>query len=200
MTTRILWAIATAAALLSSPRVIAAEPDACIAIMLPSLRGTDGNTSDLSASIRELITNFLAGPSLKTLDLTSRLPQHAVEEAAQKDCGMVLSTTISRTRSGGSVGRVLGQAAGAAAWHVPYGSTAGSTAVRGALVAGGAAASAIASETRAKDEMRLDYRLLVSARPPDEGYDSAKAKNDGEDLVTPLIERLAARIVTAIAK
>jgi outer membrane lipoprotein SlyB len=94
---------------------------------------------------------------------------------------------------------VLGDAAGAAAWHLPYGgSTATSTAVRTAAIAGTAAASTIASNTRAKDEMQIEYRLTsgngVALR---EGKDRAKASSDGEDLVTPLVERMAGVVAAA---
>ena len=195
-------AMASAQAPTAGPGPATTQAVACVALLLPSVRGTDGDATALAASLRELIASFLTGPSLRTVTLDARLPQQAVLETQQKDCAHVLTLTITRKRSsGGGVGRVLGQAAGAAAWQIPYGSTTGAIATRGAVAAGAAAASSIASNTRAKDEMRIDYRLLAgNAVPLREGGESAKAKSDGEDILTPLIETVAAQIVAAVTQ
>jgi hypothetical protein len=172
----------------------------CIALPLPALRGADGTASELAAGLRDLVSGFLNGTSLRTVALESRLPDQALEEARAQQCAAVLTITLTRKKAGsGGLGRVLGDAAGAAAWHLPYGgSTATSTAVRTAAIAGTAAASTIASNTRAKDEMQIEYRLTsgngVALR---EGKDRAKASSDGEDLVTPLVERMAGVVAAA---
>ena len=172
----------------------------CFALPLPALRGADGAPNDLANGVRDLVASFLKGPSLRTVSLEARLPDQALEEARTKDCPSVLTITLIRKKAGtGGIGRVLGDAAGAAAWHLPYGgSTATSTAIRGAAIAGTAAASTIASNTRAKDEMQIEYRLASNAGATlREGKDRAKASADGEDLVTPLVERMAGVVAAA---
>jgi hypothetical protein len=177
----------------------ALQSETCIALVLPSVRGTEGNATDIASSLRDLIASYLTGPSLRTMALEARLPAQAIEEARQKDCGRVLTATLTRKHNEGGLGRTLGRAAGAAAWHVPYGGTAAAAAVRGAAVVGAVAVSSIASETRAKDEMRLEYRLsLADGTLVRDGVERAKASVNGEDLVTPLVERLAGTIVAAM--
>jgi hypothetical protein len=56
----------------------------------------------------------------------------------------------------------------------------------------------MASNTRAKDELQIEYRLASSAGVTlREGKDRAKASADGEDLVTPLVERMAGAVAAA---
>ena len=161
------------------------------------LRGADGTAAELAGGLRDLTSSFLKGPSLRTVALEARLPDQALEEARAQGCSAVLTLTLTRKRGGGGgLGRVLGDAAGAAAWHMPYGgSSAKSTAIRSAAIAGSTAASTIASNTRAKDEMQIEYRLASNTGVTlHEGKDRAKASADGEDLVTPLVERMAGAV------
>ena len=173
-------------------------PSRCLAVVLPSVQGVDGNATDVAAGIRDLFVSFLNGPALRTVTLDARLPAQAAIEARQKGCERMLLTTMVRKRDGGSkMGSVLGQAAGTAAWHMPYGA-AGSMA-RGAAIAGAQAASTLASDTRRKDEVRLEYRIgtpdtVAAAKPVSS---KAKARADGEDLLTPLVEQASATIFAA---
>jgi hypothetical protein len=178
------------------------SPARCIALPLPNLRGADGSSTELATALRDLVSSFLTGPSLRTVALDARLADQALEEASQKNCGTVLTVTLTRKKpGGGAFGKVLGDAAGAAAWHLPYGGSAGSTAARSAAIVGATAASSMASNTRAKDEMHIEYRLASDGQAAfRDGKDSAKAKADGEDLVTPLVERMATAIAAAVTK
>jgi hypothetical protein len=171
----------------------------CIALPLPTLRGADGTATELAGGLRDLVASFLKGPSLRTVALEARLADQALEEARARGCNTVLAITLIRKKGGGGLGQMLGNAAGAAAWHMPYGgSTAASTVVRSAAIAGTAAVSSIASNTKAKDELQIEYRLASDAGATvREGKDRAKAKADGEDLVTPLVERMAGVVAAA---
>ena len=171
----------------------AAEPRAvtCIALVLPSLQGSE--TSQAAASLRELIASFLTGPSLRTIALDARLASQAFEEATQKSCGHVLTTTFAQKRGGsGVLGRVLSDAATGGAWHIPYGSSTAAWATRSGAIAGAHAAASLASNTRAKDEVRLEFRLSSSdGTLVRDGQQSRKARADGEDLISPLVEQIA---------
>ena len=111
-------------------------------------------------------------------------------------------STLTRKRSGGSgVGTALGKAAGTAAWYVPYGGSGAAAVVRGAAVAGTHAVSELAGSTREKDEMTIEYSIArPGAATSAPKRESLKAKADREDLVTPLVERVAEAIVLTIAK
>ena len=67
--------------------------------------------------------------------------------------------------------------------------------------AAASAARAMATNTKSKDELTLDYRLET----PDgavviKNSAKAKASSDGQDLLTPLVERAAEEVVTAAMK
>jgi len=194
-----LPASAALAIVLALPAPAAAQdsPTSCLAVVLPSVQGVDGSASDVAAGLRDIFVSYLNGPALRVVPLDARLPAQAAIESRQKGCERMLLTTMVRKRDDGSkMSSVLGQAAGTAAWHVPYGA---GTLARGAAIAGAQAATTLASDTRRKDEVRLEYRLgtpdavatakVVSSK--------AKARSDGEDLLTPLVERASAEIFAA---
>jgi hypothetical protein len=190
--------IAVAAQEPSSPP----RPPACIAVVLPSVQGVEGDATAIGASLRDLFASFLKGPSLEVVRLESRLASHAFDEARLKQCPLVLTATMTRKRDGGGgghvLGNVIGQAGSSAAWGLPMGSV-GAAAVRGATVATTQAIGELASSTKARDEVRLDYKLTAidgkAVLVPK--TDKAKAQADGEDLLTPMVERAAEAIVAA---
>lgn len=179
-----------------------ASSQACVAIVMPSATGVDGDATAFSTSLRDLFAGYLTGPSLRAINLEARLPSQAIEEARQKECPNVLLTSIARKRDGGSGwGKALGQAAGSAAYYgIPYSGGAAAAAARGVAVAGAHAISAMASTTRAKDEVTLEYRIgtpdTVMRKAP--AKEKAKARSDGEDLLTPLVEKAAASIAAVV--
>lgn len=175
---------------------------ACIAVVLPSAQGIAGDAGDFSESLRELLISYLNGPSLRAVPLEARLASQALEEAQQKDCGHVLLTSVVRKRDEGSrLGKIFAQAAGPAAAHgIPYGGGAAQAAMRGAAIGGAHAVSSMAQTSRARDEVTLEYRIgtasTVMQTTPQR--DSAKAKTDGEDLLTPLVEKAAESIAATV--
>ena len=185
------------------PAPVRQTPTACIAIVLPSVRGIEGNATEMGSVVRQLFESYLKGPSLQAVELEARLASQATAEARQKECGHVLTATLTRRRGGsGVLGKVLGGAAGSAAWHIPGGATVGSALARGAAWGAAQAVASLASTTRAKDELRLEYRLSSAAGATELGpkTDTLKAKVDGEDLLTPLVEKAAEAIVAAVVK
>ena len=186
-----------------APGVSALATPACIAIVLPSVQGVDGSAGDVSGALRQLLTSYLTGPSLKAVPLEARLQSQAVEEARQRGCDHILTTTLTRKRGGGGLfGKALGQAAGTAAWYVPGVASTGGAMARGAVIAGAQAVSTVASSTKAKDEMRLDYSFssLDEAAKVTPVTLKAKAATDGEDLLTPLAEKAAEAIAAAVSR
>jgi hypothetical protein len=170
----------------------------CVALMLPTVQGVSGNAEDVASGVRDLIAKYLTGPSLKVISLESRLPSQATVEAKQKGCEPILVTWLTRKSGGGGLARALGQAAGTSSYYVPGGGTIASATARAATVAGLQTASSLAGTTKAKDEMRLEYKLLTVSGQVQFGpkTESQKASADGEDLLTPIVTRAAEAIVT----
>ena len=178
---------------------------ACVALVMPSATGVDGDATAFASSLRDLFASYLTGPSLRAINLESRLASQAIEEARSKECGYVLLTKIAKKRDDGNGwGKALGQAAGSAAYYgIPsYGGSAAANAARGAVVAGAQAVSTLSATTRAKDELMLEIRLgtvdtVLRATPKTE---KAKAKSDGEDLLTPLVEKASEAIAAVVVR
>ena len=79
--------------------------------------------------------------------------------------------------------------------------TAGAIA-RGAAVGTSQAVASMASSTRARDEMKLEYTMQTTdnaVRVPKTTHE-AKAQANGEDLVTPVVEKAATQIADVLLK
>jgi hypothetical protein len=163
------------------------------------VQGVSGNATEVATGVRALMTTFLEGPSLKVVALDSRLPSQQAEEAAHKDCGRLLVLSVTRHSGGGRFTRAVGEAAGSTAWMLPGGSGgAASAAVHAATVGGLRAASSLAASTKSKDDLQIEYRVVAASGQVQFGpnTEKQKAKADGEDLLTPVVTRIAEAIVT----
>lgn len=177
-------------------------PDVCIAVVQPLVTGVEGQADAVATSVRNLFVSFLTGPSMKAVALEARLASQATEEARQKECSQVLTTTLEETHHGDhSKLAGLTHAAGTAAGYVPY-SGVGGAVTAGAAVGGTEAVSSVAYATRNKDEMTLDYTVtsIDGKTILPRKTDKAKAQTDGEDLITPLVAKAAQAIAAAVGK
>jgi hypothetical protein len=176
-----------------------APPTNCIAIASPTVQGASGNASEASTGVRELIASYLTGPSAKVIALAAKLPSLAREEASQKECEPVLFITVTRKTGGShSFMRAFSQGAAASSWRLPGGSSTASAAATAGAAGGLQAASVMAASTKAKDELRLEYRLEAADGKIQFGpkTEVQTAKTDGEDLLVPVVARAAEAIIT----
>ena len=194
------------AILIDTPRQApAASPSAgaCVALLLPSVEGVDGDATEVASSVRAIFQSYLTGPSLNSILLDARLASQAAEEARQKECPAILSVTVTRTphSGGGSKLGAIASAAGTTAAYIPLPSYGAAIAV-GAARGGAEAVASVARGTRSKDEMRIAYKVTTAdgATVLAPKSDHAKAKSDGEDLLTPLIARASESVAAAVAK
>jgi hypothetical protein len=170
----------------------------CIAVAVPALQGVPGNADDAAIAVRDLLMKYLSAPSVKAIALETRLASQAPAEAKQKGCGSVLFAALTRKAGGGGFKKALGQAAGTSSWYLPGGGTVASTAAHAAAATGLQTVATLAASTKAKDEVRLEYRLESPAGAVQFGpkRESRTASIDGEDLVTPIVMRVADVLVT----
>lgn len=205
------WVVTAALALASAPAGAAAqnaEPASapvtriCLA---PAMVEAAPSGVDPMAAVRETFTGFLTGPTLAVTSLEARLVSQVREEAKLAGCPFLLLPTIKHQRKtgGGLFGKVASGAVQQGAWSVA--GTAGSGVER--VVAGAAAGAATSAahdyaySSRSKDELTLSYRLESAAGAAlVEKSEKRKAKSDGEDLLTPMVQRAAEAIVTAASK
>lgn len=165
--------------------------------------GMDGNAADAATAVRDALVTFLSGPALQPVAMEARVRLQALEEARQKKCTHFLTLSLTKKAGGRSaLGRVVGQAAGTAAWRLPGGGSLGTAVARDLSVGVVYALSNMAASTRAKDEMRLEWTLAPIDTPGRSASktEKAKATADGEDILTPLIQRSADAIVELLLK
>ena len=174
----------------------------CVALLLPSVEGVEDATA-VASSVRAIFQSYLTGPSLRSIDLDAKLASQATQEARQKNCTKILTVTVVRKQAGGGGNKVgaIAHAAGTTAAYIPlpnYGSAVAVGAARG----GAEAVAGVARTTRAKDEITMTYRVDTADGAPIVPLktDKAKAKSNGEDLLTPLIARASDAVGTAVAK
>jgi hypothetical protein len=201
----------------------AASPAAkvTIGIVLPKAQlGQGNNGTDVAEPVRRTLLSYLAGPELEIVPLEARIPIQIAAEAREKHCAYVLYTAVEQQK-GANVGglfRKIAPIAGA----LPMLGAMGAMGGAGGGMMAGAAASAVAQgamsasamsaqqdmmermtgaqkqTVKAGDSVTFEYRLVApgSAEATKADKLSLKAKNDGEDLLSPLIEQVANAVVT----
>ena len=202
MTHTILRAIA---ALLSVPTLAAAQGTRiCLA---PATIETAPTDVDPITAVQETFTSFLTGPALSVKPLTSRLQSQARAEAKLDGCPYLLLPTLKHERKSSGGGLFSKMASGAVqqgAYSVSgaAGSSVGRAVAGAAAGAATSAANDYASGSKVKDELTLSYRLesVPAGAVLLEKSGKRKAKSDGEDLLTPLVQQASEAIVTTAAK
>ena len=168
-----------------------------IGIVKPKVQVGADEAPQAADSVRNILAEYLQGPTIEVALLSARLPSQYTVEAQQADCDFVLSTSLVHRR--GSQGSGLGTTLGKLAIYAPYvpgGNYAQSAIVTGVLQT----AADFAASVKAKDEMQLEYRLeaVGAEKPLLEKTAKGRAKSDGEDLLTPLVENAAEAVGAAV--
>ena len=173
--------------------------------LAPAAVETSASSDAAVNAVREAYTAYLTGPTLQAQALQARLASQVRLEARQAGCPFLLLTTVKheKKRGSGLLGRVAAGAAQQGAWEAgtASGSTAGRIAGQAAYgAAAGVAASNYAATFHAKDELTLSYRLeSPDGKALAEGKEKRKAKADGEDMLTPLVEKAAEAVAEAVS-
>jgi hypothetical protein len=183
----------------------AAAPKATQICLAPVAVEAAPTGMDPVTAVRDAFSNFLTGPSLAVQPLSARLQSQVREEAKVAGCRFLLLPSVKHQRKtgGGLLGKVAGGAVQHGAWAVTgsAGSTVGRVAAGAVAGAASSAVSDYAYGSRSKDELTLKYRLESGAGALlVEKSEKRKAKSDGEDLLTPLVQRAAEAVVEAAGK
>jgi hypothetical protein len=155
------------------------------------------NTSD---AIRTVLIQYLSGPRVEIVPLESRIPVHVEPEASAKNCDFVLYSTVMLRKSGGTSrwGGALKKLAPAAALIALNGGTTKtmiSTAARVAMEVLGE----VTVDIKKKDEITFEYRLLTvgGAAPIVKDLFKDRAKEDSEDVLTPMLVKTSESVIIA---
>jgi hypothetical protein len=163
----------------------------------------DGITAnDLAAAVQNSFSEYLKVPNVEVVKLETKLTSAVDAEAQQKECDFVIYSNVSHKKGGGGFG-MFGKALGSAVAQTGFGHT-GSTA--GNIAANTAArtvvsATSMSSQVKAKDEITLDIKLTrIGGGSALAKVYKVKAKSNGNDIISQVIEQAATNIVETIGK
>jgi hypothetical protein len=204
-----MYALQTLALVLAAATPLHTPPQApaagkvCIALLLPSVEGVDDATA-VATPVRSIFESYLTGPSLQSVMLDAKLASQASEEAKQKQCPRILTVTIIRKAgsTGPSKAGTIARAAGTTAGYIPIPGGIGGAVAAGAAEGGAIAVSDLAYKTHPKDEVTMTYKIVTAdgATVMAPKTENAKAKSNGEDLLTPLIAKASEAVAGVITK
>lgn len=165
--------------------------------------GEGMNATELATAIQNTLAEYLKGTKIEVVALEAKLPSAIVDEAKSKECDYVVFTNVSHKKGGGGLGmfsKVVAPAIGATGiGHTgsTVGNIAGQVATRAVVSAGN-----VAGNVKSKDEITIDFKLQSAkdnSSPFAKQY-KGKAKSDGEDIISPIIEQAAQAIIDSVSK
>jgi hypothetical protein len=154
---------------------------------------------DLADAIQNTLGGSLKGTKIEVVQLEARLASAQVDEAKQKECDYILLATASHKKGSGGGGFGFGKmfAQTVAQTGIGHtGSVAGNIAGQIATTAISAAGN-VSSNVKSKDELTLDLKLMSVADNSAAltRQFKAKAKSDGDDIITTVVEQAAQAIL-----
>jgi hypothetical protein len=191
-----------AIALLASAAAPAASSAARVCVAPASVQMPGVSNDDAVDALRGTASEFLKGPSVTVMALSARLETHARDEARGRKCDFVFFTQANqerRTRGGGLLSRMVASAVeGGASQAAVHADSMGARAAASAA-ATGAHQFSYGYYTQTSDKLTVSTRLeSLDGAVLSRTSESRKAKSDGEDMLTPLIERATAAAVKVI--
>jgi hypothetical protein len=159
---------------------------------------------------------LMSGPAVEIAALDSHIAMQLQAEAQQKQCDYVLySSVIVKHGQSGGFGKFMKMAAPVASM-TPMGMAAHGMGGAMAASAASAAASAAAQsaqqqavsqlagfngQIKSKDDVNVQYQLvqLGQTAPVLQNALQGKAKSDGEDVLTPLLQQTANTVLTQVS-
>lgn len=207
--------IATLLLLAASTAASAAIPAPTVCMVLPKAQLGQGNNTavDVSEPVRTTLGQYMAGPNIQLVRLDARIPIQINAEAVEKNCSYILQTSVVQKKKGGSLFKKLAPLAGALPMLGGMGGNMNgmiaSQVASSAITAGAqqdyAAAMTGAQESNVKagDTVTVEYTLarIGATAPPKPVALQAKAKQDGEDVIGPMLEQVATAVLgIALAK
>lgn len=186
-------------------RIGVAPPDAQV--------GQGSNSgADYSTPIRNAEIALMSGPAVEIAALDSHVPMQLQAEAQQKQCDYILSSAVAVKHPSGGFGK-FAKFGGMAASMTPLGMAGGMRSAVAAQAAGMAASqmaqqqamnqlAGFNGQIKSKDDVTVQYQLTATGQssPALQDLLNGKAKSDGEDVLTPLLQQAAVAVLTQVSK
>ncbi len=171
---------------------------------------------DYGTPIRNSEVFLMSGPAVEIAALDSRLVMQVEAEAQQKQCDYILFTGVSVKHGGGGFGKFM-KAGSMVSNMTPVGMMAHTMGAAAAAQAANAAMQTAAmsaqqqaqsqlaqfnGQIKSKDDVTVEYHLFPTGQEKAvlENSLKGKAKTDGEDVLSPLIQQAAEAVLTQVAK
>jgi hypothetical protein len=193
-----------------------------IGVAPPDAQVGQGNnaTADYSTPIRNAMILLMNGPAIEIAALDSRIAMQLQAEAQQKQCDYILYSAIAVKHPQSSGFGKFAKMAAPMAQMTPMGAMAHG--VGGAMAASAASAAASAAaqsaqqqamnqvmsqlsgfngQIKSKDNVTVQYQLAQTGAttPILQNELQGKAKSDGEDVLTPLLQQTANTVLTQVS-
>ncbi len=188
-------------------------PTVCIAPPKAQLGQGNNAAVDVSEPVRTTLGAYMAGPSIQLVRLDARIAVQIDAEAAEKNCSYILQTSVVQKKKAASLFKKMAPFAGALPMLGGMGGNMGgmvaSQVASSAITAGAqqdyaaAMSGAQQSNVKAGDTVTVEYTLakVGAAEAAKPVALQAKAKQDGEDVIGPMLEQVATSVLTiALAK
>jgi len=189
-----------------------------IGIAPPDAQLGQGNNAgaDYSTPIRNAIVLLMNGPAVEIAALDSHIPMQLQAEAQQKQCDYILFSSVAVKHQKGGFGN-FAKFGGMAASMTPMGAMAHGMGGAMAAQAAASAASQMAQQQamnqamsqlsgfngqiKSKDDVSVQYSLTQTgaSAPVLQNALAGKAKSDGEDVLTPLLQQTANTVLTQVS-
>lgn len=154
------------------------------------------NAGDLAAAVQNTLGEYLKGTNIELVPLEAKLASAIDNEAKEKECDFVLYVNASHKKGGGGGFGMLGKSIGSVVAQTGGGSW-GNTAANnvGRIAANTIVAATVSQNVKAKDEITLDIKLQKGGNSAFSKQYKAKAKSNGDDILSPMIEQIAEAIL-----
>lgn len=165
-----------------------------IGIALPQAVQSASSPLNAREELRNEWMQVFTGPTLEPVKINAGLPEQAIAEAKLANCDYVIFSTLTQKNDNSGVKKL--SLLRAASSMAPM---AGMASGMAGMVATTAAQSAMTSSmsigslVKAKQEVTLQYKMVSAdaAQAVAENTSSAKAAQDGQDVITPLVMQAA---------
>jgi hypothetical protein len=175
--------------------------------------GQGNSAQDYGTPVRNSIVLMMNGPAVEIAALDARIPIQLQAEAQQKLCDYILYSSVTVKHGGGSFGKFMKVGSMAANMNPMVAMTKSVGAMAASQAASQAAAMTAQQQAvnqlanfneqiKSKDDVTVDYQLFPTGQvqPKLQNSLKGKAKSDGEDVLTPLIQQTATAILTDVTK
>jgi hypothetical protein len=161
--------------------------------------GEGVTAADLASAIQNTLAAYLKMPNIEIVPIEARLATAIESEARSKECDFVINASVSHKKGGGGFG-MFSQALGSAASLAGYGGGVAGM-VAGQVASTAISSSAVSGSFKAKDEITLEIKMTNStgASALAKSY-KAKAKSNGDDIISQVVEQAATAIAAITRK